>query len=135
MISLTSTPQGPASGRRQGRSRRTLRNQTQTCITSGDTAPRCQARPARTPSITPTMWWELLRYPSDDAQAQVFWRRRMSVIAILVIVGVLLLTLFLQRGGTDSVQPTAAVRPSPAAPASSAAPPPPAPATSAAAPS
>jgi hypothetical protein len=59
----------------------------------------------------------------------------MSVLAILAVVGLLLLTLFLKRGGTDSVQPTAAVRPGPAAPAGSGALPPPAPATSTAAPS
>ena len=45
------------------------------------------------------MWWELLRYPSDDAQAQVFWRRRMSVLAVVGVVALLLLVLLFRGGG------------------------------------
>jgi hypothetical protein len=58
------------------------------------------------------MWWELLRYPSGDAQAQVFWRRRMSVLAVVGVIALLLLVLLVRgNGGPDSVTPTAAERP------------------------
>jgi hypothetical protein len=60
------------------------------------------------------MWWELLRYPTGDAQAQVFWRRRMSVLAVVAVLGVLVLVLLLRGGGSDSVTPTAAEQPAPA---------------------
>jgi hypothetical protein len=60
------------------------------------------------------MWWELLRYPTGDAQAQVFWRRRMSVLAVVAVLGLLVLVLLLRGGGSDSVTPTAAERPAPA---------------------
>jgi hypothetical protein len=60
-----------------------------------------------------TMWSDLLRYPSGDPQAQVFWRRRMSVLAVLAVLGLLLVVLFARGGGSSSVTPTAAERPVP----------------------
>lgn len=54
------------------------------------------------------MLWELLRYPSGDAHAQLFWRRRMSVLAVLSVILLLVLVLALKGGGGPDVQPTAA---------------------------
>lgn len=57
------------------------------------------------------MLWELLRYPSDDPLAQVYWRRRVSVLAVVAVVALLLLVLLFRGGGSDSVTPTAAEQP------------------------
>src|SRR4051794_37895370 len=56
------------------------------------------------------MLWELLRYPSDP-HAQVFWRRRVSVLAVVAVVALLMLVLLFRGGGPDSVTPTAAEQP------------------------
>jgi hypothetical protein len=57
------------------------------------------------------MWWEMLKYPSGNAQAQVYWRRRVSVLAVVGVIALLLLVLlFRGHGGPDSVTPTAAER-------------------------
>lgn len=61
------------------------------------------------------MWWELLRYPSDDPQAQIFWRRRVSVLAVAAVVVLLMLTLLLRGGGADEVTPTSAEQVAPTA--------------------
>jgi hypothetical protein len=57
------------------------------------------------------MLWELLRYPSDDPHAQVYWRRRVSVLAVVAVVALLMVVLLFRGGGSDSVTPTAAERP------------------------
>lgn len=69
------------------------------------------------------MLWEMLRYPSDDPHAQVFWRRRVSVLAVVGVIALLMVVLLLKGGGgTDSVTPAAAERPGTGAPGPSTAP-------------
>src|SRR3954452_7723902 len=112
MTSLTSTAQGPAAGSRQGSSRRAVANQLHSCSISADTitsdttsrVPNLTARRAYDP---PTMLWELLRYPSGDAHAQLYWRRRISVLAVLGVILLLVVMLALRGGGPD-VQPASA---------------------------
>lgn len=57
------------------------------------------------------MLWDMVRYPAGDAQAQVFWRRRVAVLAVAALVVLLLAVLLLRGGGADSVTPTSAERP------------------------
>jgi hypothetical protein len=81
------------------------------------------------------MVWDLVRYPAGDAQAQVFWRRRMAVLAVAALVLLLLAVMLLRGGGPDSVTPAAAERPVAGGADAAALPPsaaPPAPAASAA---
>jgi hypothetical protein len=57
------------------------------------------------------MVWDLVRYPAGDAHAQVFWRRRMAVLAVAALVLLPLAVMLLRGGGPDSVTPAAAERP------------------------
>jgi hypothetical protein len=65
------------------------------------------------------MWWELLKYPADDPRAQIYWRRRLSVLAVAVTLVLLFLVLVVHSGGGSSghAQPAAAEVPVAADPA------------------
>jgi hypothetical protein len=56
------------------------------------------------------MRWELLRYPAGDARAQMYWRRRMSVLGAVLAVGLLLVVLVARGGGSQAstITPVAA---------------------------
>src|SRR3954468_19065438 len=114
MTSLTRTAQGPAAGSRQGRSRRAVANQVHSpgssvdTVTS-DTRPRVPNPAPRRAYDPPTMLWELLRYPSGDAHAQLYWRRRMSGLAVLSVILLLVVVLaFRGGGGSPEVSPASA---------------------------
>ncbi len=58
------------------------------------------------------MVWEMVKYPAGDAQAQVYWRRRMSVLGVLALLLLLVAVMMLRGGGgSTSVTPAAAERP------------------------
>jgi hypothetical protein len=59
------------------------------------------------------MWWELIKYPSEDARAQVFWRRRVSVLAGLAGLLLLVLVVMLRGGGSGSATRASAENPVP----------------------
>src|ERR1700712_5379027 len=70
------------------------------------------------------MLWELLRYPSEDPHAQMYWRRRLSVLAVAATLLLLVLVLLLRGGGDPQVQRASAEVPGTAAVPSASAPPP-----------
>jgi hypothetical protein len=57
------------------------------------------------------MWWDIFRYPSGNPQAQIFWRRRMVVLAVGVVTALLLVVIVTHRGGPTNLQPAAAEGP------------------------
>lgn len=59
------------------------------------------------------MWWELLRYPTEDARAQVFWRRRVAVLAGLAGLLLLMLVVVLRGGGSAPATRASAEHPVP----------------------